>query len=97
MECDNILKLQEIKAILILQALEVNSLIKYGDRNILTLDIIKTLQSIRGRIEDDIKTCNSLLNNSNIAFIDISSFLYMTNCYIENTRDYINIINKINK
>lgn len=97
MECNNVLDLQKLKNKLESQLKEVNNLIKHGDRNKITPNIIKNLQRIRSHIENDIKTCNSLLNNPNISFIDITSFIHITNCYIVNVDEYLVIINRISR
>lgn len=97
MECNNVLDLQKLRNRLESQLKEVNRLIKHGDRNKITPNIIKNLQRIRSHIENDIKTCNSLLNNPNIAFIDVTSFIYITNCHIINADEYLVTINRISR
>lgn len=97
MECNNVLDLQKLKNRLESQLKEVNRLIKHGDRNKITPTIIKNLQRIRSHIENDIKTCNSLLNNPNISFIDITSFIHITNCHIMNVDEHLIIINRISR
>ena len=97
MECNNVLDLQKLKNKLESQLKEVNKMIKHGDRNKITPTIIKNLQRIRSHIENDIKTCNSLLNNPNIAFIDITGFTHISNCHIINVDEYLVIINRISR